>query len=157
MKSNERRDLMEFLNKLKDGINKRNIKKLIPIEFEVSSWGEYIDNISKWQKEYARDQWIDAKYSSKPLYQYSWMSNIKDIRLTPEPRNKHDKNAIEIYLGDYKIGYVPRPLNEQYYKELIKSKEIKADIHGGNSKCIDAYGDLIVDKRDPIVKITILI
>ena len=39
----------------------------IPFSFEIRSWNEYMDNISKWQKENARDQWVDAKYSNKPL------------------------------------------------------------------------------------------
>lgn len=148
---------MGFLNKLKDILKEQNDKKLIPIKFEVRSWEKYIDNISRWQRENARDQWINGKYSSKPLYQYSWTSITDGIRLVPEPKNEHDRYAIEVYIDNYMVGYVPKPINEQYYKKLIKTKEIKADVHGGNSKYIDEYGDLIVDKRDPVVKVTVLI
>lgn len=149
---------MGFLDKLSDIVNKCNNEKLISLKFKVRSWDEYTDNISKWQKENTRDQWINAKYSSKKLFQYSWVSDTENIILKPEPENKHSKEAIAVYLGIYKVGYVPNPVNKQYYAKLIKSKEIKADIHGGNFKYIDEYGDLIVDKEsNPVIDITILI
>lgn len=124
--------------------------------FEVRSWGKHLDNISKWQSENTREQWVNAKFSSRPLYQYSWASNTGHIRFVPEPENEYSNLAIEVYLDNYKIGYIPDPLNKQYYNKLINAKEIKADIYGGNSKHIDEYGDLITEKRDPIVKIIVL-
>lgn len=147
--------VLAFANIKNSKQNNRQIQNDI-LAFQVRSWEEYLDNISEWQKANARDQWVNAKYSSKKLYQYSWMTT-NDIKLIPEPKNEHDKYAIGVHLGQYKIGYIPKPVNEQYYRQLIKDGEIKADIHGGNSKCIDAYGDLIVDKQNPVVEITILI
>lgn len=135
----------------------KNMNKSTYIKFKVRSWGIYLDNISMWQNANARDQWVGATYSSKNLYQYSWMSNVDDLVLKPEPQNEYSKDAIAVYLGSHKIGYVPNPVNKQYYKKLIKAKEIKADIYSGDSKYIDRHGDLIVDKRDPIVDITVLI
>lgn len=125
--------------------------------FEIKSWGNDLQNISKWQKENARDQWSNAKYSSKKLYQYSWVNTTGRIKFVPEPKNEYDKFAIVVYLDNYKIGYIPKPINEQHYKKLLNCKNIEVDIHGGSSKYIDEYGDLIVNKGEPVVKVTVSI
>lgn len=137
---------------------KKHETKPSPLKFTIISWGEFAENITKWQNENARDQWINAKYSSKRLFQYSWETLTENVRLVPEPNNRHDKNAIAVYLKDSHVGYVPRPVNEQHYKKLIASSELKADIHGGSFKYLDEYGDLIVDKEEsPKIDITILL
>lgn len=153
---------MRFLNKLNDYLSKQHIKdpvpfkKPSPIKFKVMSWGEFSKNITRWQKENAKDQWINARHSTKKLYRYSWLTDAENIVFKPEPKNEHDKNAIAVYLGNYQIGYVPRVVNEQYHNKLIKVKRIEAEIHGGDSKYKDEYGDLIVDRNEPVVDITVL-
>ena len=131
-------------------------KKATSIKFTVRAWGEFLNNINEWQKEYARDQWIDGKFSNKPLYQYAWKTATDSISFIPEPENEFDEYAIGVYLDGEQVGYVPRPKNETHYNELIKAKTITADIHGGNSKYIDQYGDLILEKNDPVVEITVI-
>lgn len=126
------------------------------ISFRVKSWGDDLNNISKWQQENARNQWINGKYSKKPLYKYSWM-NSENVKLYPEKTNPFDEYAIKVELDRCKIGYVPRPINEEYYKKLLKAKTVTADIHGGDSKFIDEIDDLVIKRDTPIVKVTVSI
>lgn len=65
-----------------------------------------------------------------------------------------EENQEEVQLVHY-IYYVPRPINQDNYKKLLKAKPIIADVHGGDSKYLDEYGDLIKDNRDPIVELSI--
>ncbi len=62
----------------------------------------------------------------------SYVKNMKDLApeifkgvelvLRLEPENKHDRNAIGLYLGDDRVGYVPRTQNQ------IIGNLIKADV-----------------------------
>ncbi|MGB0167038.1 MAG: HIRAN domain-containing protein, partial [Luteibaculum sp.] len=42
----------------------------------------------------------------------------------PEPDNRYDKNAIELYLGEEKLGYIPREQN----REMAKITDMQWDI-----------------------------
>ena len=130
-------------------------KKAISVKFTVRAWDEFLDNIVEWQKKNARDQWIGANFTNKPLYQYAWKTVTDSVSFIPEPENEFDQYAIGVYLNGEQVGYVPRPKNETHYNELLNAKTITADIHGGSSKYMDEYGDLIVDKNDPVVEIKI--
>lgn len=41
------------------------------------------------------------------------------LTLKPEPNNRFDKNAVEIYYNDYKLGYIPREKNRIVSKFLL--------------------------------------
>ncbi|MGI6751119.1 MAG: hypothetical protein ACOX4U_00640 [Anaerovoracaceae bacterium] len=131
-------------------------RELYPLKFEVMSWGQYVINIMEWQTANAKDQWVDGNYSEKRLYQYAWTKTY-DVLLIANPSNEFDQYAIEVLLGGKKIGYVPDPINKQYYNELLNSKDLYADVRNGNSKYLDIYGDLVVDKKNPIVDLTVFI
>lgn len=126
----------------------------IPIKFEVRSWDNHLKNIENWQRENARDLWLDAKYSTKPLYHYSWENDVV-VNFVAEPNNEFDSKAIAVYLNGKHIGYVPKPINQTYYDLILKKKSAYAQIHGGHRKRIDEYGDLILEKGDPVVVIEI--
>ena len=40
----------------------------------------------------------------------------KELRAVPEFDNRHDPNAVALYLGDYKLGFIPRSCNVQLSK-----------------------------------------
>lgn len=46
------------------------------------------------------------------------------LKLVPEPTNPVDKNAITIYLKDYKLGYVPKAGNREMSKVLYAGHNI---------------------------------
>lgn len=126
------------------------------IEFEVRTWNEYAENIIKWQSQNARDLWVNGKYSEKPLYHYSWENNIP-VNFVAEPTNEYDSKAIAVYLDGLHIGYVPREINIKFHDFILRTGTVFASIHGGDRKIIDEYGDLIVEKFNPIVEIIIQI
>lgn len=137
----------------KKELEKKKAEPKVQLNFEVVAWGEYLRNLEAVQKKYARDQWIDATYSKKPLYHYSWITDKTHCTLRPEPKNPYDEKAIAIYFDDLQIGYVPRSVNEKYYKKLLKNLLVKIEIHGGERKYKDDYGDLIKENGDIIAKV----
>ncbi|WP_428087033.1 HIRAN domain-containing protein [Candidatus Thioglobus sp.] len=78
--------------------------------------------------EYLDDFYIaGAKY-----YQLPWVLNelkIGDnVTLKPQPDNKYDDNAIEIYHQNYKLGFVPRNDNQYLAKLLIANVNLIAKV-----------------------------
>lgn len=141
---------MDFLCAIKNLLKK---SKQGSVTFEVRSWGEYLQPIKQYQMIHGRDQWADGQIKSgKRLYHYSWINGVTVV-LNPEPKNKYDKYAIAIYLNNEKIGYVPKPINKAFYKQLKKSKVGIAAVHGGDFKYIDEYGDVVKELRDPVVDV----
>lgn len=125
------------------------------LSFTVRSWGEYNSNIEAWQSKNAKDLWVDTTYTEKPIYHYSWKNNIP-VFFVAEPDNIHDNKAIAVYLDGVQIGYVPRETNIIYHNHILKIGKGIASIHGGNRKKLDSYGDLIVEKFDPVVDVEIV-
>lgn len=59
---------------------------------------------------------IEFRVAGIPYYDYEECIEAGDptgehCELILEPTNKHDNNALEVYCGDYKLGYVPRDHN----------------------------------------------
>lgn len=48
------------------------------------------------------------------------------LQLNREPHNQYDKNAVEIWTGDAKLGYVPRSGNKTIAKLMDEGKEVQA-------------------------------
>ena len=48
------------------------------------------------------------------------------LQLNREPHNQYDKNAIEVWTGDVKLGYVPRSDNKTVAKLMDDGKEVQA-------------------------------
>lgn len=48
------------------------------------------------------------------------------LQLNREPHNRFDKNAIEVWSGDAKLGYVPRSDNKTMARLMDKGTEIQA-------------------------------
>lgn len=48
------------------------------------------------------------------------------LHLNREPHNQYDKNAVEIWTGDAKLGYIPRSDNKTVAKLMDDGKEVQA-------------------------------
>lgn len=48
------------------------------------------------------------------------------LQLNREPHNQYDKNAVEIWTGDAKLGYIPRSDNKTIAKLMDKGTEVQA-------------------------------
>ena len=143
--------MVGWLKSLADKPEKTN-KGLTKIK--IVSWGNHLKHIREWQKENARDQWVNAKYGSKKLYQYSWMSDVP-IELIHEKHNEFDNQAIIVVLNGYDVGYIPRPTNREHFNQLLKLKNVTATVRGGDSKFKDQYGDIVKINDDPVVEIEV--
>lgn len=124
------------------------------LKFEVRTWNEFAENIRAWQALNAKDQWKGAAYTTKPIYHYAWRSNVP-VNFVAEPTNEYDDRAIAVYLDGLHIGYVPHEVNVIYYDVILKTGTALAEIHGGDRKKIDEYGDILVEKFNPIVEVEI--
>lgn len=132
-----------------------DVKVPSDISFKVATWGQHADNIKKWQAEFARDNWAnDPEFKDKSIYHYAWKNDVP-VRFVPEPENDADDKAVAVYLNSYHIGYVPRPINSQNYSLLISNPFATAQVHGGDRKYKDEYGDVIKKIDDPIVEVLI--
>lgn len=129
-----------------------NFKEVL--EFRVRSWGMHLENIKQWQKENAMDSWAHANYAQKPIYHYTWMSDVP-CTFIEEKDNQYDKYAILVCVDDKILGYVPSPENKRYRKEILKKGVAKVDIHGGDRKYKDEYGDIIKEEDDPVVDLKV--
>jgi len=54
------------------------------------------------------------------------------LNLNREPHNRYDKNAIEVFCGDAKLGYIPRNANVTIARLMDQGVEIEAQIVGLN-------------------------
>lgn len=134
----------------------KNKEKPTNISFHVRTWGEYAQNIETWQSKNAKDLWINAEYSAKPTYHYSWEDYVP-IKFVAEPNNEYDDHAIAVYLDDMQVGYVPRDTNYKYYDILTSLGSTLATVRGGDRKKLDEYGDLIVEKSEPVIDVKIIV
>jgi hypothetical protein len=48
------------------------------------------------------------------------------LQLNREPHNQYDKNAVEIWTGDAKLGYVPRSDNKSIAKLMDEGMNVQA-------------------------------
>ncbi len=50
------------------------------------------------------------------------------LQLNREPHNRFDKNAVEIWTGDAKLGYIPRSVNSAVANLMDKGKKVEATV-----------------------------
>lgn len=122
------------------------------LQFQLQTWGKMEQNITEWMSHNVRDQWKNAKYTSKRLYRFPRTNDIP-VTLKAEKSNKYDSKAILVLIDARPIGYVPRPYNQNNYSKLLKAKNGFAEIHGGDFKYKDNYGDIVKEHGDYKAKI----
>lgn len=152
-----------YFNKKDEPVERKTIKQVDPEEtrvpsyvygFEIKTWGNYLENIKKWQQENARDQWLNKEATEKPTYHYSWESDIP-AKFIFESNNPTDPYAILVSIDDIIMGYVPRGINIQYRQYFNNNHVVLADVHGGERRVKLPSGEIEIDKFDPIVNIKI--
>lgn len=63
-----------------------------------------------------------------------------ELRLMPEPDNQFDPNAIAVYKGDIKIGYIPRRENKPMLAYVAAGQatcKVEAAWPGGCTVCVE--------------------
>lgn len=78
----------------------------------------------------------------KNIFQYSYIN--KPVKLIPEPKNPHDKNAIMVQIAGEKVGYISRDEN-LHVKDILDKHDVKfisSFISGGNYKVVSESGDV---------------
>lgn len=77
------------------------------------------------------------------------------IKLVPDPSNKHDENAIKVYIKDtndvfYHVGYISKEDNVSLKNKMEKRKIEKTilEFKGGNTKAIDDEDYLVENEQD---------
>ncbi|HOW24386.1 MAG TPA: HIRAN domain-containing protein [Bacteroidales bacterium] len=50
------------------------------------------------------------------------------LQLNREPHNRYDKNAVEVWSGDAKLGYVPRAENKPIARLMDEGRNVQARI-----------------------------
>lgn len=67
--------------------------------------------------------------------------------LVPEPKNKHDKNAIMVIAGGHQLGYVPMDMQEEVKARMKAGFETSISLSGGNRRVYED-GDWVIYKGD---------
>jgi hypothetical protein len=66
------------------------------------------------------------------------------LQLNREPHNRYDINAVEIYSGDAKLGYLPRNMNTSIALLMDQGIEVQAEIKELNRDAFP-YGSVKVE------------
>lgn len=124
------------------GINyyEENIKKLaVCNEDWKSRTATIVKNGKAWQK----------------IFRYNFIN--KPVKLVPEPKNKADKNAVQVIIAGELVGYISREENV-HVKDILSKHEVKyisAFISGGEYKVVSENGDMFKDSYSIKVNVKI--
>lgn len=66
------------------------------------------------------------------------------LQLNREPHNRYDKNAVEVYTGEAKLGYLPRNINHTIAKLMDQGIKIQAELKELNRDAFP-YGSVKVE------------
>lgn len=91
----------------------------------------------------------------KRIYRYNYIN--KPVKLFEEPDNKHDKNAVAIFIAGELVGYIGREENV-HVKSILKRHEVKyisGFISGGQYKIVN--DDNSIDRFEDEISIKIKI
>lgn len=98
---------------------------------------------------------IENGNAEKKIFQYDFIN--KPVKLIPEPKNKHDKNAVQVVIAGELVGYISKEENV-HVKNILSKHEIKyisAFISGGKYKIVSLNEDIL--KGEYNIKIQIKI
>lgn len=128
-------------------------------QFEAVGVNYYLANVKKlactnpdWKKR--GNTLVKEGMAGKKIYRYSYIN--KPVKLIPEPKNPHDKNAVAVHIAGELVGYISREENQEA-KAILASdvKYISAFISGGEYKTAGLDGDLF--KGEYAIRVTIKI
>lgn len=89
------------------------------------------------------------------IFRYNYIH--KPVKLIPEPKNPHDKNAVIVQIAGEKVGYIPAD-QAKHVQKILRNQDIKfisAFISGGPYKVISENGDVENLENSITVKIKI--
>ena len=123
--------------------------------FKVAGISNYeqniIDNLLDETCEYqlSKKEVLEDCLDNQRIYRYEGFST--DVKFVPEPDNPYDKNAIQVFVDDVLIGYVPAKKTRKD-TQLLESAEnliIGCVFYGGPYKILfeDDYGEGYKFKR----------
>ena len=151
--------LIDSLQNFKDSPKEKTSELQKEVIFVVGTQ-YYIKNIMQLaiaNKEYRSraNTIIENGNAHTKIFKYSFVN--KPVKLIPEPKNKHDKNAIQVIIAGELVGYIPAD-ECTHVKKIINKHEVKyisAFISGGEHKVVSSSGDIYKDEDDIAIKITI--
>lgn len=93
-------------------------------------------------------QYKNPKDKSKTYYKYKYFE--KPCELIAEPQNPNDKNAVAVFCGGIKVGYVPAALCDTIKKCIKKNYQGTISIRAGVYREYDPDEDeFIAYKKEP--------
>lgn len=121
-------------------------------EFYLAGVHYYMNNVKRLGKinpDYKKSSnaLIEEGKDSIRIFQYNFVN--KPVKLVPEPKNPHDKNAIAVHISGKLVGYISRDEN-RHVLNILKKHEIKfisAFISGGNYKIVFSDGNVENNER----------
>lgn len=115
--------------------------------FTVAGTDYYLKNIQKLackNKDYGKKTktLCDEGKAMCKIYKYNFTH--KPVKLIPEPKNPHDKNAIVVQIAGEKVGHIYAEDNIHVNKILKKHdvKFISGFVGGGEYKVVSLSGDV---------------
>ena len=110
-------------------------------EFAVLGIPYYLDNISKlanknpeWNSNCA--QVIAHNNANRRIYRFNYIN--KPVKLIPDPKNKYDKNAVQVIIAGELVGFIGEADNV-HVKEILTKHDVKyisSFIGGGKYKIV---------------------
>lgn len=84
------------------------------------------------------------------------------LRLVAEPENPYDRNAVAVWRGAIKLGYVPRAANAPLARLLAEGATVEAEIArffgaAPNDRRPDDFAFTSVATGDPVIRATKLV
>lgn len=103
-------------------------------DFEAKSWGMHKDGIMAVCERRPGFSVSDAEFlhrykPGRKVYQFAYRDG--EGALIPEPQNRHDPNAIGVYVDGYMVGYVPAELCRSVKALIASPHRVVVSIHGG--------------------------
>lgn len=90
----------------------------------------------------SKNKIIEDGRANEQIYQHTFTN--KPVKLVPE-KNKHDKNAVQVFIAGELVGYISRDENV-HVRSILRHNQIKyisAFISGGNWKVVCKDGTVI--------------
>ena len=84
------------------------------------------------------------------------------LRLIAEPENPYDQNAVAVWRGDVKLGYVPRAANAPLARLLAEGATLEAEVcrffgAAADDRRPDDFAFTSVATGDPVIRATKLV
>lgn len=130
---------------------KRELKKEIFVVVGTNYQEENIKKIRTLNPEYRKKEYDGFV----KIYKYNYMN--KPVKLIPEPKNKHDKNAVQVFIAGELVGYISREDNV-HVKDILNNHEVKyisSRVTGGDYRIVHPDGTDLAFSDSVKIKISI--